>query len=391
MTNLKSSYECATAALAPELASAPVHRLTKAQARRIAVRAQLLDAPRPADLLTVVQRLTLLQLDPTAAIAPSADLVAWSRLGSAYQPAELQQALEQDRTLFEHNALVRPMGDVGLYLAGAADWPTYESIRAWLDDNDSFRLDILELLGSSGPISSRDIPDTCVVPWASTGWTNNRNVTQMLEFLMMRGEVAISGRVGRQRLWDLPERVYPPDVVVPPAEEADQAKNERRLAALGIARQKTTAMPVEPADVGEAGEPAVVEGTTGEWRVDPAALGRGLRGAHSAPVAVRPARPRSGSRAGAVRLRLHPRDVQARGQAPLGLLRAPRAPPRPAGREGRRHRRPQGLRAAGERDPRGREVHPPHGEGRAGRAGGPGRVARAGYDRGHAADAKGIS
>jgi uncharacterized protein YcaQ len=256
----------------------PVHRLTEAQARRIAVRAQLLDAPRPADLLTVVQRLTLLQLDPTAAIAPSADLVAWSRLGSAYQPAELKQALDQDRTLFEHNALVRPMDDVGLYLAGAADWPTYDSIRAWLDGNDSFRLDILEQLASSGPMSSRDIPDTCVVPWASTGWTNNRNVTQMLEFLMMRGEVAISGRVGRQRLWDLPERVYPTDVVVPSAEEAHRAKNERRLAALGIARQKTTAMPVEPADVGEAGEPAVVEGTTGEWRVDPAALDQDFEG-----------------------------------------------------------------------------------------------------------------
>ena len=60
----------------------------KAQARRIAVRAQLLDAPRPTELLTVVQRLTLLQIDPTAAIAPSADIVAWSRLGSAYQPAQ---------------------------------------------------------------------------------------------------------------------------------------------------------------------------------------------------------------------------------------------------------------------------------------------------------------
>ena len=103
-----------------------MHRLTKAQARRIAVRAQLLDAPRPTELLAVVQQLTLLQIDPTAAIAPSADLVAWSRLGSAYRPAHLTQALEEDRTLFEHNALVRPMSDLGLYLAGAADWPSYE-------------------------------------------------------------------------------------------------------------------------------------------------------------------------------------------------------------------------------------------------------------------------
>jgi uncharacterized protein len=249
-----------------------VHRLTKAQARRIAVRAQMLDASRPTDLLEVVERLTLLQLDPTSAIAPSADLVAWSRLGSGYRPADLKQALEQDRTLFELDALVRPMSDVGLYLAGAADWPSHERPRAWLRDNDRFRRDILELLGTSGPLTSRDIPDTCVVPWASSGWTNNRNVTQMLEFLMMRGEVAIAGRVGRERLWDIPQRVYPADVAVPSVEEADRRKNERRLASLGIARQKARAMPMEPVHVGEAGEPAVVAGVKGEWRVDPTYL-----------------------------------------------------------------------------------------------------------------------
>jgi uncharacterized protein YcaQ len=250
-----------------------VHRLTKAQARRIAVRAQLLDAPRPRKLLPVVQQLTLLQIDPTAAVAPSADLVAWSRLGSAYQPADLQQALEQDRTLFEHNALVRPMSDLGLVLAGARTARSHESTATWIRDNDAFRRDILKLLRRSGPLSSRDIPDTCVVPWASTGWTNNRNVTQMLELLMMRGEVAIAARVGRERVWDLAERVYPADVVMPSVDEAQTVRNERRLRALGIARRKTTAMPVEPIDVGEAGEPAVVEGVAGDWRVDPAAIG----------------------------------------------------------------------------------------------------------------------
>src|SRR5437763_392749 len=250
-----------------------MHRLTKAEARRIAVRAQLLDAPRPTDLLTVVRRLTLLQIDPTAAIAPSADLVAWSRLGSAYQPAELKRALEQDRTLFEHNALVRPMSDLGPHLADALTARSHERTRTWIRDNDRFRRDILKLLRRSGPLSSRDIPDTCVVPWASTGWTNNRNVTQMLEFLMMRGEIAIAGRAGRERLWDVAERVYPADVVIPSVDEARRVKNERRLASLGIARQKAAAMPIEPVDVGEAGEPAVVEGTKGEWRVDHAALG----------------------------------------------------------------------------------------------------------------------
>ena len=255
-----------------------MHRLTKAEARRLAVRAQLLDAPRPTDLLDVVQRLTLLQIDPTAAIAPSADLVAWSRLGSTYQPAHLKHAVEEQRTLFEHDALIRPTSDLGLYLAGARDRPLRQGPRGWLRDNDSFRRDILKLLRRSGPLTSRDIPDTSVVPWSSSGWTNNRNVTQMLEMLMLRGEVAIAGRIGRERLWDVSERVYPTDVVVPSVEEAELLKNERRLASLGIARQKGTAMPLEPVVVGEAGEPAVVEGTKGEWRVDPTLLGQEFEG-----------------------------------------------------------------------------------------------------------------
>jgi len=255
-----------------------VHELSRVEARRIAIRAQLLDANRPTGLLAMVNHLTFLQIDPTAAIAPAADLVAWTRLGSAYQPEQLRKALEEDRTLFEHDALVRPMSDVGLYLAGAADWPPWERSRDWLRDNDSFRRDILDRLADSGPLVSRDIPDTCVVPWASTGWTHNRNVTQMLEYLMMRGEVAIAGRAGRERLWDLPERVYPADVHVPSVDEARRIKNERRLRALGIARAKTTAMPIEPIDVGEAGEPATVEGVAGEWRVDPEALGEDFEG-----------------------------------------------------------------------------------------------------------------
>ncbi|MET8308741.1 crosslink repair DNA glycosylase YcaQ family protein [Micromonospora sp. NPDC005173] len=255
-----------------------VHQLDRAQARRIAVRAQLVAAQRPTDLLTVVRQLTLLQIDPTAAVAPSADLVAWSRLGSSYQPAELRQALERDRTLFEHQAMVRPMDDLRLYLAAMATWPSYERPREWLRANDSFRRDVLDLLGGSGPLLSRDIPDTCVVPWPSSGWTNNRNVTQMLEFLVLRGEVAIAARQGRQRLWDVAERVYPTGTPVVPLEQAHRLRNERRLRALGIAREKAVAVPGEPAEVGDAGEPAVVEGVPGVWRVDPAALGQPFTG-----------------------------------------------------------------------------------------------------------------
>jgi uncharacterized protein len=117
-----------------------------------------------------------------------------------------------------------------------------------------------------------------VVPWKSTGWTNSRNVTHMLELLMMRGEVAIARRAGRERLWDVADRVYPSDVQVPSAEEARRIKNERRLRSLGIARAKSTPMPIEPVGVGDAGEPATVAGVAGEWRVDPEARQRDFEG-----------------------------------------------------------------------------------------------------------------
>jgi hypothetical protein len=249
-----------------------VHQLDRAQARRLAVRAQMLEAERPTDLVALVEHLTFLQIDPTAAIAPSADLVGWSRLGSAYRPEHLRQALEEDRTLYEHDALVRPMSYLALHRPEMAAFPTREAAREWLRVNDPFRRDILDLLAASGPLLSRDIPDTCVEPWKSSGWTNNRNVTQMLEFLMKGGEVAIAGRKGKQRLWDLAERVYPADTPTIPLEEARRIRDQRRLKMLGIARAKMTAMPIEPYDVGESGEPAIVEGVPGEWRIDPEGL-----------------------------------------------------------------------------------------------------------------------
>jgi uncharacterized protein YcaQ len=247
-----------------------VYRLDRVEARRIAVSAQMLGADRPTDLLAVVNHLTFLQLDPTAAVAPSADLVAWTRLVTGYQPAHLRQALERDRTLFEHRAMVRPMSDLGLYLAEMAVWPGKDARRrGWLQANASFRRHVLDLLRDSGPLPSRDVPDRSEVPWPSSGWTNNRNVTQMLEFLAAHGEIAVSARRGRQRLWDLAERVYPANTPTVPAAEALGLRDEKRLRALGIARSSM---------VGQAGEAAEVEGTAGVWQVDPAAIGKSFAG-----------------------------------------------------------------------------------------------------------------
>jgi uncharacterized protein YcaQ len=84
---------------------------------------------------------------------------------------------------------------------------------------------------------------------------------------MRQGEVAVAGREGRSRIWDLAERVYPQDL--PEYDEAEAARllDERRLQAAGIVKQKSPWTPV-----GEAGEPATVEGSKWKFRVDPAAL-----------------------------------------------------------------------------------------------------------------------
>jgi uncharacterized protein YcaQ len=259
-----------------------VHKLSRADARRIAVRAQLLDARSPSGLFDVVRRLTLLQNDPATAVAPSADLVLWSRLGSTYRPGQLRDALDE-QTLLELHGMIRPPEDIALYRAEMAEWPGrpplrewQEDLREWVDANNGCRLDILHRLRADGPLTTRELPDTCEIPWRSSGWTDNRNVTKLLGFLVQRGEVAAAGRRGPDRLWDLAERVYPDDVV--PYEEALRRRDERRLSALGIARAKAPKSPSEPDDAGAAGEPATVEGVKGTWRVDPRHLDQSFTG-----------------------------------------------------------------------------------------------------------------
>ncbi|MFC7596027.1 DNA glycosylase AlkZ-like family protein [Terrabacter sp. GCM10028922] len=248
------------------------HRLSLDDARRIAVHAQLLDLPRPTDLVETVRRLTFLQIDPTAAIAPNADLVLWSRLGNVYDPADLVKAVEGDHTLVETVAYIRSPQDVPAVIAEVRDAEQHPFIVEWLAANDSFRRDILTRLEADGPLLSRDIPDTSVVPWPSTGWTNNRNITKMLEALTLRGHVAIAGRKGRQRYFDLPERVYPDGLPTLTYDEAITHLDERRLQALGIARSTGPQLSGEHPYVGAAGEPTQVEGVPGTWRVHPAYL-----------------------------------------------------------------------------------------------------------------------
>jgi uncharacterized protein YcaQ len=228
-------------------------------------------------MMETLRHLTMLQLDGTSAVAPSADLVLWSRIGSTYSPTELRAALEA-HTVVDVRGMLRPSEDVALYRADMKAWPGTGELRDyknaqrdWVEANDGCRRDILRRLRASGPMTARELPDTCKKPWASSGWNNNKNVTMLLELMVQRGEVAGAGREGRERLWDLAERIYPDDPIVG-VEQAARIRNEKRLRALGIARARGPECPVEPADVGQVGEAAVIEGVGGEWRVDPSQL-----------------------------------------------------------------------------------------------------------------------
>ncbi len=259
------------------------HQLSRRDTRRIAVAAQRLTADRPTELLPLIRHLTFVQYDITKVVAPSADLVAWSRLGSSYSPEEMREALDEQR-LLELDSQIRPAEDLRLYRAEMAAWPgTGElldwqvGIAAWVEANDACRLDILDRLRGDGPLPLSELPDTIMRPWRSSGWTNNKSVQKLLTFMVARGEVALSAREGGEKLWDLAGRVYPDDPVVPLA-EAKAERGRRRLTSLGIARARAAVTPAEPNDVGDAGEAAVIEGVRGRWRVDPAWLGQPFRG-----------------------------------------------------------------------------------------------------------------
>ena len=248
--------------------------LSAQQARRIAVRAQLLSAARPNDVLDTVRHLGFLQVDLTNVVVQHADLALWTRLGEAYEPDDLEE-LVGDGALVEHKAHLVPSEDIALHQGDMDLWPGepplkewQEDLRDWVAANDACRHDILALLRAEGPTPARDLPDTCEVPWRSTGWTNNKNVMRLLECMEARGEVAVATREGRERRWDLASRVHPGDPAVPVG-EAHRTLAARRLRALGIARPRALEAWDERHPVRDTGHQARIEGVRGTWRVDP--------------------------------------------------------------------------------------------------------------------------
>ena len=206
-------------------------------ARRIAVRSQLLDGSAHG-VLETVRRLGFLQLDPIATVAPPQQMVLWSRLGD-HDPGELDRLLWEERSLVEFDAFVYPVESLPLLqarmrrnrraTANARDrWR-----REFLQENAAFRRYVLRELERRGPLLSRELEDRSSHGRDEHRWYGNRYVGRMLQTLHVLGEVAVVGRRGRQRLWDLAERWYPATETVP-LREAERHFSEQRFRALGV-------------------------------------------------------------------------------------------------------------------------------------------------------------
>ncbi len=228
--------------------------LSPQTARRLAVIAQHLEAPRPnptkADLLNTIQRITCLQLDPINVVARTQLLVPFSRLGP-YDPAHLDALLWEDRALFEywaHAASIVLADDYPLFrphmhereVAGGV-WR--QRVRDWLDANDAFQQALLDELARRGPLFAEQIESRAAVPWPyPNSWGSGSDVGIMLEILWLRGHVTTTGRQGSgyglKKQWGLMAHQVGDRVHAPAADRHALVRRaaERALLALGPAR-----------------------------------------------------------------------------------------------------------------------------------------------------------
>ena len=226
-------------------------RLTAHQARLLHLAAQgLLTRPRRRarrpDVLAVVERLHLLQIDTIQVVARSPYLVLFSRLGP-YEPAWLD-ALLAEGALFEcwaHEACFAPLRDYGLHhahrAARAGHWAHRSAERVRREHGPALE-QLLARVRERGPVKASDFERAR--PQGAGGWWGWKAEKRWLEALFALGELMIARREGFQRVYDLRERVLgraPGGLAaqVPASpEEAARAFVVKAVAALGVAQAR---------------------------------------------------------------------------------------------------------------------------------------------------------
>jgi uncharacterized protein len=220
--------------------------LSAADARRIAIAAQGLAAPRPpavgaAELRAMIERLGVVQLDSVNVLARSHYLVAWSRLG-AYDPALLDRLSHAaPRAVFEywgHEASLLPveLQPQLRWRMARAHLDAWGRIRA-IRSRRGLVAKVLSAVAERGPLSVGEL-GVPVRPKTQRGWWAWSDVKVAIEWLFWSGQVTSAHRHAFERAYDLPERVLPPEIVAaptPPEAEAHAALVDRAARALGVA------------------------------------------------------------------------------------------------------------------------------------------------------------
>jgi len=281
--------------------------LSLEQARRIAVAAQGLHRPRVDGQRTmrhvqgVIDRLGVLQIDSVNVLARAHLLPLFARLGP-YDTDLLDRATasgrysrRRGRAVVADRRLVESWAHVAAYVPPRA-WPLLAFRRRWFareydwGELDGVRLpdapqvaEVRELVAAEGPLSASQIHDRFVAAGRAVRrrrgtWWDRTTEKRVVEHLFFTGEVVSAGRNTQfERLYDLPERVLPAEVLgeVPEA-DAKRALLELGARSHGVAtaraikdyyRLKGAVADQALADLVEEGVlvPARVEGGTERW------------------------------------------------------------------------------------------------------------------------------
>ncbi|MDB5658846.1 MAG: winged helix-turn-helix protein [Cypionkella sp.] len=191
--------------------------LTNPAARRLFLhRHALAEAPTGAAsgqaLADLIHRIGFVQVDSINTVARAHHMILFSRRHS-YKPAALKTLLERDRALFEHwthDASILPVHLHGHWqhrFARSAE-TMRQNHHKWFPDGDASQLDtILRHIEDHGPVTTSDVGQN--ETRSKGGWWEWRPSKTALEWLWRTGQLAISGRDGFQKIYDLTERVIP--------------------------------------------------------------------------------------------------------------------------------------------------------------------------------------
>jgi uncharacterized protein YcaQ len=165
-------------------------------------------------------------------------LVLWSRLGR-YKLADLDRLMWKDRAFFEYITFIAPISDLPLHalrMEGVrrGDSSYAGRMTGWVKRNAALRRHVLGRLRKEGPLPLSAFEDRAIDSWTTSGWNADRNVSQMLSFLIRLGEVTIGGRASGRRFFTLAKDWFPRVKPLSPTAAARLA-TERALGATGVA------------------------------------------------------------------------------------------------------------------------------------------------------------